>query len=221
MFFWISKNYILFQEADNLTFFNTNVISYTYNSVESHCLLYSIPFLIFLGNYCMKINETTLLRGGSRNLIYKKRIKEILQMAIFFVAIHLLVNIAFYSITFGTEYLVSANFYQNITFSSIGFFFFYGILGLIYSILEDLTGKSVGALFISFLFIMILFFADSLVISNDRWTPINDLAYLQLIPVYGYDLLSLFGIYIRGLATLVSLYLIGSTIFVRKDVLDD
>ncbi|MFE8065316.1 WxPxxD family membrane protein [Priestia megaterium] len=214
---WFSHNryYIRFSTLDSLLWMNNSASGYS--SIQAYTLIYSIPFLIFLNHIFFPDSLVTIVRSTKRVMAYRKISMQIIIAAFLFSTLHMLVNLLFTSLFMDWDLLKETKFFFACFVNMIALTLFYTSIGIIYRYIYDLNPSSGIAIFLSYLAVGILFFIEKLFIPPGIWEPLKDLVVLPYFLEGKWMTSILTFVYLRQLVIITVCYLVGSSVFLRKD----
>ncbi|MCR8872003.1 WxPxxD family membrane protein [Peribacillus frigoritolerans] len=217
---WYGQNikYTSYPTFNSLLLMNSS--AYGYNSLMCFSLFFTVPFLLFLDHTSTPENSFTVTRWLKREKLYNSLFKQLVTSSLLFTCVHAVVNIVFTSVYFDWELLNEVNFFLISFLNMIGLFFFYVWIGLIYRLIYDLSLSLGFSIFITYLIIAILFFMEKLYIPMGIWDPFKDLVIFISFLEHRWTLADIGFVYMRQLVLVFVLYMFGSAMFLRKDIID-
>lgn len=222
VFVWFMQNNSLISDLSygNLVLMNNS--AFGYNSLLAYCVIYPIIYLIFMNLMIPYEDHFTIVRHRNRSSLLKKMIFKIIITSFLFSFIHTSINIILTVYYFKINMIFSNSQFLYGSLLNLGSLtLFFIVVGFIYKIFYDIRNSVSLATLGTYLIIGTIYFFGKLLIPPDIWTPDKDLTILILMLE---DLISSSGlllIFMRQIGEVFILYLIASSIYFRKDFLQN
>ncbi|MBN8194047.1 WxPxxD family membrane protein [Bacillus sp. NTK074B] len=223
IWFYQSKNILglSFVKSANLNIYDEIVLlnnsAFGYSSIQAYALFYVAPFLIVFQLFFLSDRAESIVRNHSRDHIFRERFGKILLTSLLFSLGHTMVNLILTYLYVETSVLHELNFFQVALFNTVGIFFFYSFIGLLYGLINDRIGSRGLSLFITVILVGVLFFVEKLFLSQTG-ALLKDLVIYTKFLQNEWGIRELLYTYVRQLLFIGFIYFIGSFVFVRKDI---
>ncbi|WP_047980204.1 WxPxxD family membrane protein [Ornithinibacillus contaminans] len=196
-----------------------NNTAFGYNSILAYCLFYPIPFFIFLNHLFLIYKPFAIVKWTTRSEFYNKIIKEIVISAFLFSVLQMLVNIFLTSILLDVNILIEENFFVIAFINMVTLIVYFTWIGILYRLFYDWNNSIGLAYFFAFILIGVLYFIGKLLIDG-IWYPTNDLVVFQFLLEKKWFISNVTLVYLRQGIICLILYLVASTVFFRKDIIN-
>ncbi|MFG6497018.1 WxPxxD family membrane protein [Fictibacillus sp. UD] len=215
---WFINNsrYMGFSTLESLIYMNNS--AFGYNSFKAYALFYTIPFLFFLNFFLPTEKPYTLVRI-SRERHYFKFVGKVFLTALLFTIGHMLINNLLTFLFMDVELLKEVRYFFISFVQMIGLVFYFFWIGILYRIFYDLSNSFGLAIFVTYLLVGVIYSLGLLIVPADIWDPFKDLDIFQSLLENKKTLTDVFLSYIRLFALGVTFYLVGSPLFLKKDIL--
>lgn len=218
--YWITGNHSklglkkILSQQNLLLNFNSTVDGYT--SLLGYSVIYVIVFLFSLYNFYYKESPISLVRGKSRDILYKVRIKQIVLLSSSFSLMNLTINTILMMFVFNGIYLIK-NYFIMYSFLQLGVVtLFYIQVGIVFYIIYDILRIFGSAILLCFFCYGGLFFLQKIGVIQ-LWTPINGLTLLYEMIDKNVSTFGIVGVYFKELMFLIIIHAIGDRVYSRKD----
>lgn len=195
-----------------------NNTAFGYSSMRNYSLFYPLPFLFLLSHFWGSERISVFIRSRSRLSYYNQFVRQTTIFSSLFVVAHLIVNLIFTEIYVNHSFIDQANFIRIAIFNCIGILLYFIGVALLFRLFFDLFSSFSKAVLSTFFLIGVIYFIDKLVFP-DTWGPLKDLVIFQKMLQHEWTVLDLLPVYIRQLAELIAIYLIGSWQLGRRDLI--
>lgn len=214
---WFSQNsnYIGNSSFQNILYMNNS--AFGYNSIMAYTLFYIVPFLILLTNFFLTDHPYSIVRAVKRKSYYMKTFYKIFLVSIIFSLTHGLINILYTYIFFDSNLLNEVNFLSISVLNVICLVLFYTSIGILFRAIYDSSNALGVSLFLVYIIVGGSFFVVKLFFPHSLWVPYNDLMIYTNLLEKNWSSFDLIVVYLRQAIVIFILYLIGSSVFLKRD----
>ncbi len=220
VFVWFMQNKTLIGSLrfENLVVMNNS--AFGYSSLIAYCVFFTVPYIIFFNLMTSTEYSFTIVRHKGRDALFHKTTTKIGLTSFLFSFLHTSINIILTVYFFKLDILLdNSQFFYGSLINLFGVALYFMVVGFIYKIFYELKNSISLATLITYLSIGLLYFLSKLFIPPNIWTPDKDLIILPMMLVNQLSSIELLLIFVRQMGQIFALYLIASTIYLRKDFL--
>jgi hypothetical protein len=200
--------------AELLYYMNNSATGYS--SIQNYTLVYLLPFLFLLQQFIGRDTIIVVSRSSSREHLFWRETCTILLISMVFATCHTVINIIWTIVHFPFDLITESSFASSAGWNTICLYLFYGGVGLLYAIIKNVVRSSGLGLVVTLLLVGGGFFLSKIIFAAS-WTPFTDLDLFSNLLDGKADWIEILWTYIKQGIILLVLYLIGSTLYTRKD----
>lgn len=216
LWFLQSSKFMSISSLQSLIFMNNS--AFGYNSFKAYALFYTIPFIFLFNNFFLFEKYYTVIRLP-REKLYVTFIIKIFIISVVFSVTQMLVN-DFLSILFLDWKLLKETNYFFISLNQmIALIFYFLWIGILYRIIYDISSSSSIALFTTYFIVGSIYFCGLIIIPTNIWDPFKDLNIFQSLLENKREMMDVLFAYLRQFSIGIVLYLVGSSVFLKKDII--
>lgn len=215
---WLIQNskFISASTLQSLIFMNNS--SFGYSSYKAYALFYTIPF-IFLFNYFFQFEKTYIVTRKSREKLYLTFIMNIFIVAFFFSMTHMVVNDLLSFLFMDRNLLIDSKYLTIGILNMIVLVLYFLWIGILYRIIYDISNSQSLSMFITYLIVGSIYFLELLLFPVNVWNPFKDLNVFQSLLENTETMNDVLLSYVRQFVLGLILYLVGSSIYLKKDII--
>lgn len=216
--FWYIQNSTFLNSKSNYTsnhiLLNLNGSVQGFVSLLAYAVYYALFYLLFMNMRLKKERPAFIVTHITRSKFYRLRTVSILASSGWFAFTISSVNLGLTYLFVGNKTLSDHQFYLIILLNGVAIMFFYGWIGLLEKAIEDYINSFNVAVLLTFVLIgLSYFFLKNLVL----WLPIKDMRVSEALLTHEWNLVDVMFVFLRQMGFVVAIYLLGSTIFNKKD----
>lgn len=218
LFWYMQNSTFLYSNSDYIV---NHILLYMNGSIQgfasfrAYAVYYVLFYLLFMNMRLKKEMPPFIVSHENRSRFYALRTVSILVSSGWFAFTLSLVNLGLTYLAVGNSIMLSHHFYGVVLLNGIAIMLFYGWIGLLEKALEDYINSFNIAVLLTFVLVGLSYFFREIV----PWSPIKDMRVSEALLTHEWKFVDVFFVFFRELGFVVILYLLGSTIFIKKDFL--